>query len=337
MKKILLLFTLMHFGPETNAQIFNSGFENNNGTPLSSFTKINADGNMVALSAPVQDFNTEAWIQYFDGFDNKIAFSTSFYNPAGTSNDWLITPAITIPAAGNPTLYWKAKSYDFDFTDSYDIKISEVDNQMMNFTTTLLTVNNEQAYDFNSRSLDLSAYKGKTIYLAFINKTNDGYFLALDDLYISNTANCMMPNLNDFTTSGLTDTSFSASWSLTPGISSYATGLTTFTEPISMIGIQAGNTKNYNNLNPGTRYQFFLKNVDCGSGWAGPKSVFTAANLPYSYDFEYTAENYGEYDSDGWSSGTWLNSTGSSQSGNGYVFNNTSNPSQKMTGSFLIL
>lgn len=310
---------------QLNAQIFNSGFENNNGTPLSSYTKINADGNMVADYAPVQDFNFDSWIQFYDGFDNKIAFSTSSYDPAGTSNDWLITPSINIPAEGNPTLYWKAKSYDFEFTDSYSIKVSETDNQIASFTTTLLDIVGEQAYDFNSRSLDLSAYKGKSIHLAIVNNTTNGYFLAFDDLYISNSANCMMPDLSGFSASNLTEKSFTVNWSSTPGITSFDTGLTPFLTPVLSNGIQTATTKNYNNLQPGVRYQFFLKNADCGSGWAGPKSIFTAANLPYSYDFEYTAENYGEYDSDGWVSGTWINGSGSAaQNGDGYVFNNTS-------------
>lgn len=324
MSKKLLTLGALTLILNANAQLFNSGFENNNGTPLSSFTKINADGNPVADWAPIPEFSNEAWIQFYDGYDNKIAFSTSSYDPAGTSNDWLITPSITIPVTGNPTLYWKAKSYDFEFTDSYDIKISETNNEMTSFTS-VSSVENEQPYDYNSRTLDLSAYKGKTIYIAFVNKTNNGYFLALDDLYVSNAANCIMPDLSGFNATNLNDKSFTANWSATPGINTYDIGLTDFTTPVNSHGLQNATTRDFTQLQPGTRYQFFLKNADCGSGWAGPKSVFTAANLPYSYDFEYTAENYGEYDSDGWVSGTWINGSGSAaQNGEGYVFNNTS-------------
>ena len=318
---VLLIAATLQF----QSQIFSSGFENNNGTPLSSYTKINADGLTVPFYAPVLDFDTEAWIQFYDGYDNKIAMSTSWYDPAGTSNDWLITPSITIPATGNPTLYWKAKSYDLEKMDSYDVKISTTNNQQTSFTTTLLSVTSEQPYDFNSRTLDLSAYKGQTIYLAFINKTTDGMYLALDDLYISNSTNCILPSLTGFNSTNLTENSFTVNWNSTAGITNYDTGLTTFTVPVSSTGIQTALTKSFSGLQPATRYQFFLKNGDCGSGWATPKSVWTAALPPYSYDFEYTAENYGEYDSDGWTSGTWVNGTGSaSQSGSGYVFNNTS-------------
>ncbi len=307
-----------------NAQVFNAGFENNNGTPLSQFKTINADGLTVPEWAEVQDFNEKAWIQFYDGYDNKIAFSTSYYDPEGQANDWLITPAITIPNDGTPTLYWKGKSYDFEFTDSYAVKISETNDNMESFTT-LTQIDAEQPFDFANHTLDLSNYKGKTIYLAFVNNTNGGTYLALDDLYISQSANCVMPSLDGFSTSNLKPNSVTINWSATSGINSYDTGLTTFDTSVSSKGITSSTNKSFDNLQAGKRYQFFLKNADCGSGWAGPKSVWTPTELPYSYDFEKTVENFGEYDSDGWASSTWLmgDNEAVAQSGSGYAFNNT--------------
>ncbi len=324
-KKIISLLALS-LVVNINAQVFNAGFENNNGTPLSQFKTINADGLQVPEWGQVQDFNTEAWIKFYDGYDNKIAFSTSYYDPEGQANDWLITPAITIPQEGNPTLYWKGKSYDFEFTDSYAVKVSETNNNQESFTTTLTQIDAEQPFDYASHNLDLSAYKGKTIYLAFINNTNSGTYLALDDLYISQSANCLMPSVDGFSTSNLKPNSVTINWSATSGIASYDTGLTTFDTSVSSRGITSSTTKAFDNLQSGKRYQFFLKNADCGSGWAGPKSIWTPAELPYSYDFEKTVENFGEYDSDGWASTTWLMGENSAvaQNGSGYAYNNTS-------------
>lgn len=325
MKITTTLFLGLLFVAQVHSQIFSAGFENNNGTPLSSFTTVNNDGLTVPVFAPIQDFNTEAWIQFYDGYDNKIAFSTSYYDPAGQSDDWLITPAIDIPISGQPTLYWKAKSYDLDYLEDYEVRISTTDNELQSFDEVLLTVTGEQPFEYNSRSLDLSAYAGETIYLAFVNVTNDGVYLALDDLYISASADCVLPDVSGVTSSDLTENSFTVSWNATTQISTYDTGLTTFTVPVSSTGTQTTLTKSYTDLEPGTRYQFFLKNADCGSGWATPYSIWTAALPPYSYGFEYTEENYGEYDSDGWSSNSWINGTGgNAQEGEGYVFNNTS-------------
>lgn len=324
-KKIISLLALS-LAVSINAQVFNAGFENNNGTPLSLFKTINADGLTVPEWGQVQEFNEKAWIQFYDGYDNKIAFSTSYYDPEGQANDWLITPAITIPNTGTPTLYWKGKSYDFEYTDSYAVKISETNKNQESFTTTLTQIDAEQPFDYASHTLDLSAYKGKTIYLAFVNNTNSGTYLALDDLYISQSANCVMPSLDGFSVSNLKPNSVTVDWSATSGITNYDTGLTTFDTSVASKGITSATTKNFDNLQSGKRYQFFLKNADCGSGWAGPKSIWTPTELPYSYDFEKTVENYGEYDSDGWASTMWLmgDNQAVAQNGNGYAYNNTS-------------
>lgn len=308
-----------------NAQIFSAGFENNNGTPISQFKTINADGLTVPEWGQVQDFNEKAWIQFYDGYDNKIAFSTSYYDPEGQANDWLITPAITIPSTGTPTVYWKGKSYDFEYTDSYAVKVSVTNDSPESFTT-LTQIDVEQPFDYASHTLDLSDYKGKTIYLAFVNNTNSGTYLALDDLYISQSADCVMPSLDGFSVSNLKPNSVTINWSATSGITNYDTGLTTFDNSVSSKGITSTTTKSFDNLQAGKRYQFFLKSADCGSGWAGPKSVWTPTELPYSYDFEKTLENYGEYDSDGWASTTWLMGENQSvaQNGSGYAYNNTS-------------
>lgn len=77
MKKTITLLFFFALVIQANSQIFNSGFEANNGTPLSDFTTINNDGLTVPSYATVPEFNTEAWIQFYDGYDNKIAFSTS--------------------------------------------------------------------------------------------------------------------------------------------------------------------------------------------------------------------------------------------------------------------
>lgn len=327
-KKIISLLVLA-LSASAGAQIFSSGFEDNNGTPLSEYKKVNADGLTVPDYAPVQDFSTEAWIKYYDGYDNKIAFSTSWYDPAGKSNDWLITPAIQIPSGGQPHMYWKAKSYDEDHPDSYDVMISTTDNQPQSFST-LQTVTGEQPFDYASHTLDLSAYQGKKVYIAFVNKTDDGLYLALDDFYVSNSAGCMMPDTSTAFATNLSENGFTVNWTGTQGITNYDTGLTTFTVPVSSKGVQSANSKDFSGLQSGKRYQFFLKNADCGSGWSTPKSIWTAALLPYSYNFEATEENYGEYDSDGWSSQTWISGIGSiAQNGKGYVFNNTSKTTTK--------
>lgn len=334
MKRILSFALTLSMLVNLSSQIFNAGFENNNGTPLSEWSKINADGNPVASWMPVPEFNDEAWVQFYDFYDNKIAFSTSYYSNGGAADDWLITPLISLPAGGTPTLYWKAKSYDVSYTDNYSVKISTTDQEMTSFID-LLVVEGEQAYDFNARTLDLSAYAGQEVYIAFVNNTPSGYFLALDDVYISSSENCYAPsvdtfsssiNIDDYLTGVSNAISFDVSWGALDGVDNYGIGVTTFEVPVTMDDTQTTTSKTYENVDFGTRYQMFVKNVDCGSGWTGPKSIFAPSLLPYSHGFEKTEENYGEYDSDGWNSNTWVMGVDSSLAaeGAGYIYANTS-------------
>jgi hypothetical protein len=55
-------------------------------------------------------------------------------------------------------------------------------------------------------------------------------------------------------------------------------------------------------------------------GWT--KIRLDTDRTSYSYDFEKTVENYGEYDSDGWASTTWLMGENQSvaQNGSGYAY-----------------
>ena len=56
----------------------------------------------------------EAWEvrEDFGGdVSNCVAFSTSYYSPAGPADDWMWTPLIG-PLTGNTTLRWRARAYD---------------------------------------------------------------------------------------------------------------------------------------------------------------------------------------------------------------------------------
>jgi hypothetical protein len=72
------------------------------------------------------DFVDEAWEvrdDYQLDTNNCVVFSTSYYNPVGTANDWMWTPAITLPAASPATLSWRARSYDDVFLDGYQVRL----------------------------------------------------------------------------------------------------------------------------------------------------------------------------------------------------------------------
>ena len=156
---------------------FDSGF------PMG-WTVADEDGN--TLQSQVSQF-TNAWIIQSDqdtmGMDS-VAASTSYYNPEGQSYDMLITPQLTLGAYGN-YLYWEGMSHDPSYPDSYIVLYSTTDAQPASFQDTLIVINNEPpswtSYDL---SLDTAGITGQTVYLAFVNVSDDKYILYLDNIRV---------------------------------------------------------------------------------------------------------------------------------------------------------
>ena len=175
LSSLLLTASAIAFG-----QVFSAGFEANNG-PLTNWTLYNVDGLTPSTNV---DFVNAAWIPSEEEFGNNVALSTSWYTPPGISNDWMVSPAIVLPAGTN-TLYWHAISYDPTYKESYKLYISTTGNTVASFNTPTLTVNGEEA-TWQNKSIDLSSYAGQTIYIAFQNFSNDTFLGAIDNVHIIN-------------------------------------------------------------------------------------------------------------------------------------------------------
>jgi hypothetical protein len=139
-------------------------------------------------NAAVSEY-TSAWIMKADPENptDSVISSTSFFEPEGQANKWLISPAITLGDFGN-VLRWNAKSHDPSFLDSYLVLVSKTDNQLVSFTDTIGEVQLESS-TWTSRAANISALiensDGETIYLAFINNSNKAYKLYIDDIVLT--------------------------------------------------------------------------------------------------------------------------------------------------------
>lgn len=181
MKKLFTLFFSLLIFTGLNAQtvVFEEDFQN--GMP-SSFILVDNDGNTPASNV---SFINDAWIvdQNFDDTTDLVAYSTSWYNPAGQSDDWMITPAIALPA-GSISLSWDAKAQDPAFPDGYNVLLSTTGTNLSDFTVTLFSVASENAM-WTSRTADLTAYAGQTVHIAFQNNSTDQFILLIDDIEIT--------------------------------------------------------------------------------------------------------------------------------------------------------
>ena len=112
------------------------------------------------------------------------AFSTSWYSPAGQADDWMWTPAISIPAGG-ALLSWRAVAYDPAYPDGYEVRVLDEAPTVANLldSEVVFSVGAEPS-TWTPHTVSLSAYAGQTIHVAFRNNSNDKFLLLIDDVMV---------------------------------------------------------------------------------------------------------------------------------------------------------
>ncbi len=160
--------------------------------------------------------NAYAWVPVRD--DNATsgysAASTSMYTTPGKSDDWLVTPQINIMDKFC-TLSFKSQSFRKGSTDSlkvvvwpsnniYSVLNDEVVDKMKAEGT---VVYNELqspgsseatlADDWKDNTVDLSAFAGKNVYIAFVNQNEDQSLVFIDDIVVNHNLSFYASFLNE--------------------------------------------------------------------------------------------------------------------------------------------
>ena len=198
MKKALLFVLAAIFACYTsNAQVLiNEGFEN--GIPATWTTIDNdEDGhNWDRGSTILTSWEEDNPSQYANsGAD--FAMSISYDNATEESYDadnYLITPQITVPANG-ATLSFYIGSCSSNYKDSYAVKLSTTGNAVADFTVTLKALE-QAAVGWNAVELDLAAYAGQNVYIAFQHQSSNMFGLWLDDVKVYSFTNTPEITLN---------------------------------------------------------------------------------------------------------------------------------------------
>ena len=178
------------------------------------FTLIDNDGNTPSADMTKEGFKVGTpWLAASPkGESNLVACSTSWYSPAGTSDDWMITSAFTV-SDDNVTLTWRALASDKRNRDGYAVYVSEVGGKTIadfDKQHPLFSVEKEEA-KWTNHAVSLDAYKGKKISIAFVNNSNNKSRLYIDDLFagVHSDILCQLttakgvPSLGDATITGI--------------------------------------------------------------------------------------------------------------------------------------
>ncbi|MDE7420285.1 MAG: choice-of-anchor J domain-containing protein [Muribaculaceae bacterium] len=144
------------------------------------------------------------WIPVYDDLENInfAAVSHSSYDPAGKSDDWMVTPQLYIPD-DKATLTFLSQSYKNSKNDILKVYVWESDDVVTILTQNVvdkirytgdLVYNQKQipgkseellADDWTQNTVDLSKYAGKFIYIAFVNDNQNQSAIFVDDIVVS--------------------------------------------------------------------------------------------------------------------------------------------------------
>ncbi|MEN8164124.1 MAG: choice-of-anchor J domain-containing protein [Acidobacteriota bacterium] len=104
-------------------------------------------------------------------------------DPNAIAEDWLVTPQL-FPSATDSTLtFWMRQSFSGDYGTEYTIRVSTASQTThADFTTIQTWVEADFDTTYSQQSIDLSAYIGQGIYVAFVMAQDDGDNWHIDDV-----------------------------------------------------------------------------------------------------------------------------------------------------------
>lgn len=174
----------MNFSAKSQV-IFSESFTN--GMPVT-WTLYNVD-NFVPASAV--SYVNAAWIAREDFItpSDSCAFSTSWYVPAGVANDWMVSPAITIPSTGTFSLSWEGMSPDPSYRDGYQVRVANSASLTAHQAATPIYSTTAEQTTWTPHTVSLAPYAGQTIYISWRNNSNDKFILMIDEIEVSQQVN----------------------------------------------------------------------------------------------------------------------------------------------------
>jgi hypothetical protein len=175
MKKItMLLVALLGFSSQSHAQ-FPQGFEGTTFPPTgwTSFVGSNGLGtaqNWMRVTTEANTGTASAFVRWED--------------VDATVEDWLVTPQFTVAADAPYLAFWQRQQFEADYTSVYTIRVSTTSQtDISSFTTVSTEDETDLEYlSFAPKMVDLSAYAGQQIYVAFVMANNDGDNWFIDDV-----------------------------------------------------------------------------------------------------------------------------------------------------------
>ena len=203
---IILTFITIH----VNGQNILLSEDFNSGSIPSNFTTYDLDGQTL-------DPILYTWMTPQASFVNVnymgaiFAGSASLFTPPGTADKWMVTPAISLSNNSVPkTLLFDVSSGDPAGMDGVEIYVSTTGNTPTDFLATTALYNSTGIGEpyigqgWATRDIDITAYSGQTIYIAFRNNNYNQFVIGIDNISVvelsDNNAELSSLNFPQYTT-----------------------------------------------------------------------------------------------------------------------------------------
>ncbi|WP_396144803.1 fibronectin type III domain-containing protein [Flavobacterium sp.] len=253
---------------------------------------------------------------------NQAAFINRRQNGGAgiISEDYLATPLITVPTSGQLT-FWTRLGFNVGDAVNYLIKVNTIttpgsQTTFTNYTNTVQSWNQTNlvaTYNiYEQKTVDLSAYAGQQVYLAFVRVFNQptaslgGNSWYVDDVKI--VQQCLAPT--NLTATGITQNSANLNWSNPSGSTSWEIEVVPATGTPTGVGTTYSGALPYvaTGLTPATGYVYYVRSkcLDSDSAWVGPfnfttltpglncaSAIIIPPTLP-SYNTSDTTANYSD-------------------------------------------
>ncbi len=174
MKKITLILFLLFFCFNSYAQ-FPEGFEGESFPPAGWVSFIGENG-----LGTVQNWTTTN----ISNTGSNAAYNRYENVSGGLAQDWLVTPQFTPgPLVGSTLRFFQRQSYTTDYGSTYYVYVSTGSQETIaDFVQIDAQTEADFTYIYTMKEIDLSAYNGTPIYVAFVMENDDGDNWLIDDV-----------------------------------------------------------------------------------------------------------------------------------------------------------
>ncbi len=226
------------------------------------------------------------------GLGTKSAYiATQNIGPGQTSQDWLITPKVTVPANGELRFFTRQQIIG-DAMTQFDIKVSPVSQPQSNLGSYTTVQNFSESVlphtPCNEQKVNLSAYAGQDVYIAFVRTKMQPAGTTVGDGWIVDNVRVVSkcPSVNTISTSNVQQNSLLLSW-VSTGAPSYNIeyGLSGITPGNGTVVSSTTNSITISGLTAGTAYQFYVTPIcnNCGTYPGETAGPYNTNTLPANF------------------------------------------------------